>query len=162
MIRSAGDDNYIYAFIGEGLDNPNRTIEEKACTYFRRYPLVYAEQSMHRAEQKLVAADTLCRQATEDASGDAVLVRECDQARQQAGQLATSARDFGRDIRMHPRYRTEVADEGREQIAQRHAEAAERTARAAEIRALTPRVTVVNNIASNRNTYGENGIRSKQ
>ncbi len=160
LIASAERDDYVNAFINDGIDG--RSIEQRAHTYFRRYPLVYAEQSMYRAIGKLLSAEELCRLATQDAIGNAILIGYCDQARLQANNLIGIARELRRDISMHPNYAIQVAQEGAEQIAQRHAAAAERTARAAEIRALTPRVTVVHNAANTGALYGINGIRINQ
>lgn len=107
-----------------------RTIEEIACTYFRRYPMVHAEENMHQATQKLEQAQQLCADAAQDIVNDAHLTLDLENARNRTHELLTHTRQFSRQLRMHYRYDNEVTNEQAERLQSRRVDAEESKARA--------------------------------
>lgn len=108
-----------------------RTVEEIACTYFRRYPMVHAEENMDQASRKLEQAQQLCADAAEDILNDAHLTQDLEITRTRIQGLLDDSRRFGRQLRMHYRYDNEVANELAERVELRRVVAAELRARAA-------------------------------
>lgn len=144
LTLSAMQENHLEAFMNaeNAQQEPNAiSIERAACQHFRQYPMVYAERNMEQATQKLIQARQLCTDAAEDiAHDDEELMVSHENMNTLTSGLLIHSRDFGTQLRVHPRYVTELANERRERHEERKV-----TAKESMVKALNkkPEVNIV-------------------
>jgi len=117
-------------------------VAQAANRFYRRYPLVYAEEEMVKVAANLANAHDLYAQAAGDAQDDLEFIARCNQARQATNQLNHDATERAVALRGHGDYQTQVANQAKERLAQEKiaierskAFSSERRAQAAEQKA---------------------------